>query len=123
MTFEDRPADTSPRAWKAYLELMRNMSPSEKFARVFELSTLIRGLIEAEVRSARFATGKQRIARFGGLSCGRKPAALDRFDAGVVGDALAVCEDAIAERGEDVDRVGAIFGGGRVGCGRGLAFG
>jgi len=51
MTFEDRPADTSPRAWKAYLELMRNMSPSEKFARVFELSTLIRGLIEAEVRS------------------------------------------------------------------------
>ena len=51
MIFEDRPADTSPRAWKAYLELMRNMSPSEKFARVFELSTLIRGLIEAEVRS------------------------------------------------------------------------
>jgi hypothetical protein len=47
----DRPADTSPRAWEAYLELMRNMGPAEKFARVFEFSALIRSLIEAEVRS------------------------------------------------------------------------
>ena len=51
MTFEDRPADTSPHAWEAYLGLMRNLSPSEKFARVFEFSTLIRSLIEAELRS------------------------------------------------------------------------
>jgi hypothetical protein len=51
MTFEGRPVDTSPRAWEEYLALMRDMSPAEKFARVFEFSTLIRALIEAQLRS------------------------------------------------------------------------
>jgi hypothetical protein len=50
VTFEDRPADTSPRAWEAYNALIRAMSPEEKFIRVLELSTQLRGWVEAGVR-------------------------------------------------------------------------
>ena len=53
MEQDDRPADTSPRAWEAYLELMRNMSPAEKFVRVFELSAELRAWVEAGVRLER----------------------------------------------------------------------
>jgi hypothetical protein len=51
MNFEDRPADTTPQAWEAYLALVREMSASEKVARVFELSAQLRAFIEAELRS------------------------------------------------------------------------
>jgi len=51
MSFEGRPVDTTPEAWEAYLALMRNMNPSEKFIRVFELSAELRAWGEAGVRS------------------------------------------------------------------------
>ncbi len=50
MDFEDRPADTTPQAWDAYLTLMREMELSEKFVRVFELSAELRAWGEAGVR-------------------------------------------------------------------------
>jgi len=51
MKFEDRPADTTPQAWDAYNALMRQMSPAEKFLRVFELSAQLRAFIEAGIRA------------------------------------------------------------------------
>lgn len=48
--FEDRPADTTPQAWEAYLKLMREMEPSQKFTRVLELSAELRTWGEAGVR-------------------------------------------------------------------------
>ena len=51
MAFEDRPADTTPQAWAAYNELMRALSPEEKFVRVLELSAQLRAFVEAGVRA------------------------------------------------------------------------
>ena len=51
MPFEDRPADTTPQAWAAYKELMRAMTPEEKFVRVLELSAQLRAFIEAGLRA------------------------------------------------------------------------
>lgn len=48
--FEDRPSDTTPQAWEAYLALIRQMSPARKFARVLELSAELRAWGEAGVR-------------------------------------------------------------------------
>ncbi len=45
-----RPADTSPEAWKIYLDLQRRLSPSEKLRRAFQLSALVRQLAEAGLR-------------------------------------------------------------------------
>jgi hypothetical protein len=50
LVFEDRPADTTPQAWEAYLQMMREMDPSQKFVRVFELSAALRAWGEAGVR-------------------------------------------------------------------------
>ena len=46
-----RPADTSPEAWRVFLEVHRNMPPEEKLARTFELCEFGRALCEAGVRS------------------------------------------------------------------------
>jgi len=50
MSFEDRPADTTPQAWAAYLGLIQQMNPSEKLRLIFMLSANLRALAEAGVR-------------------------------------------------------------------------
>jgi hypothetical protein len=44
------PADTSPEAWKVFLDLQRKMSPSEKLRRTLEWSDMIRKFAEAGMR-------------------------------------------------------------------------
>jgi hypothetical protein len=45
-----RPDDTSPEAWKIYLDIQRRMSPAEKIARAFEWSEVVRRFAEAGLR-------------------------------------------------------------------------
>ena len=45
------PADTSPEAWKVFLEIQRRLSPAEKLCRALELSALVRGAAEAGLRA------------------------------------------------------------------------
>ena len=47
-----RPADTTPEAWRVFLEVQRRMSPAEKVQRVFEMSRLIRSAAESGLRHA-----------------------------------------------------------------------
>jgi hypothetical protein len=44
------PADTSPEAWKVFLDIQRRMTPGEKIRRVFEWSRMMRRLSEADLR-------------------------------------------------------------------------
>jgi exoribonuclease R len=44
------PADTSPEAWKVFLEIQRRMTPGEKFQRALEWSEVIRRFVEADLR-------------------------------------------------------------------------
>lgn len=46
-----RPRDTSPETWRVFIEIMRAMTPQEKFERTLELSEFIRGVCEAGIRS------------------------------------------------------------------------
>lgn len=50
MEFEDRPADTTPQAWDAYIQLLRQMDPAEKLSLVFRLSADLRSWSESGVR-------------------------------------------------------------------------
>ncbi len=45
-----RPADTSPEAWKVFLDLQRRLSPSESLRRALEYSEFVRKLAEAGLR-------------------------------------------------------------------------
>ena len=45
-----RPADTSPEAWKVYLDLLRKMTPGEKLRRALQYSGFIRALGEGGLR-------------------------------------------------------------------------
>ena len=45
-----RPADTSPEAWKVWLNLVRRLSPEERLQRAFEYSALVRELAESTIR-------------------------------------------------------------------------
>ena len=45
-----RPDDTSPEAWKVYLDIQRRMPPAEKIARAFEWSEVVRRFAEAGLR-------------------------------------------------------------------------
>jgi hypothetical protein len=45
-----RPADTSPEAWRVFLEIQSRMTPAEKMRRALELSHTVRKLGEAGVR-------------------------------------------------------------------------
>jgi hypothetical protein len=45
-----RPADTSPEAWKVWLDLLRRMPPEEKLQRALEYSALVRDLAESSLR-------------------------------------------------------------------------
>ena len=44
------PADTTPEAWRVFLEIQRRMSPGEKLARTLEFSETLRRLAEAAMR-------------------------------------------------------------------------
>ena len=45
-----RPTDTSPEAWKVYIELQRKMTPSEKLQQTLEWSEIIQRFAEAGMR-------------------------------------------------------------------------
>jgi hypothetical protein len=45
-----RPEDTSPEAWKVFLDIQRRMSPAEKLERTFAWSQIVRQFAEAGLR-------------------------------------------------------------------------
>jgi hypothetical protein len=45
-----RPADTSPEAWKIYLECQRRLTPAEKFAQMLGFSGMILRASECTMR-------------------------------------------------------------------------
>ena len=45
-----RPRDTSPEAWRVFLDLQRRMPPGEKLQRAFEYSAFVIGLAEGVLR-------------------------------------------------------------------------
>lgn len=45
-----RPADTSPEAWKVFVELHARMTPGEKLRRTFEYSAFVQRLAEGNLR-------------------------------------------------------------------------
>src|ERR1700677_1571728 len=47
---EMRPADTSPEAWKVFLDLQRSTPPAEKIRRAMSLSKTVQLLSEAGLR-------------------------------------------------------------------------
>jgi hypothetical protein len=57
-----RPADTSPEAWKQYLDILRRMTPEEKLKRAFELSRLARSFAEAGLRERHPHAGAREIS-------------------------------------------------------------
>ena len=56
-----RPADTSPEAWKVYLELQRKLTPSEKLQRAISYSNFVRLLAEATLRADRPQANEREI--------------------------------------------------------------
>jgi len=44
------PADTTPEAWKVFLDIQRRTTPGEKIRRVFEWSEFVRRFAEADLR-------------------------------------------------------------------------
>ena len=55
------PRDTSPEAWKVYLDIQRRMSPAEKLQRTFEFSAFVNALAEGVVRQQYPAAGEREI--------------------------------------------------------------
>ena len=47
-----RPRDTSPEAWKVWLEIVNQLSPAEKLQRAIDLTAAARKLGEAGIREA-----------------------------------------------------------------------
>jgi hypothetical protein len=56
-----RPADTSPEAWKVFLDLQRRMPPGEKLQRAFEYSAAVAGLAEGVLRERYPQAGSREI--------------------------------------------------------------
>lgn len=56
-----RPADTSPEAWKVWLDLIRKMTPAERLRRTFEFSEVVRGFGEAGIRRANPGAGEREV--------------------------------------------------------------
>lgn len=46
-----RPRDTSPEAWRVFIDIHRSMSVEEKFERTFELCEFGRAMCEAGIRA------------------------------------------------------------------------
>jgi hypothetical protein len=78
-----RPRDTSPEAWRVYLDIHRKMSPQEKFERTFELSEFVRGVCEAGIRAHHPAASDREIF----LRLTQRTLGLDLFRK-VYGDAI-----------------------------------
>ena len=55
------PADTTPEAWKIFLEIQQRLSPSEKLQRALDLSLLIRRAAEAGLRQKYPHAGEKEI--------------------------------------------------------------
>ena len=47
-----RPSDTSPEAWKVWVDLLRKISPEVKLQRAIEYTAMVRQLSEAGIRQA-----------------------------------------------------------------------
>jgi hypothetical protein len=56
-----RPADTSPEAWKVFLDIQRRMTPAEKIRRVFDRSRMQRRLTETCLRQKYPAASDEEI--------------------------------------------------------------
>ena len=56
-----RPADTSPEAWKVYIDLQRRMPASEKLRLTFEYSEFIRRVCLAGLRQRYPQAGEREI--------------------------------------------------------------
>jgi hypothetical protein len=56
-----RPADTSPEAWRIFLEGVRRMSPAQRIQRALELSETVRSAAEAGLRERYPQAGHQEI--------------------------------------------------------------
>lgn len=56
-----RPADTSPEAWKVYLEVQKRLTPGEKLRRILERSEMMRRLAESELRRKHPDAGEREI--------------------------------------------------------------
>jgi hypothetical protein len=56
-----RPADTSPEAWAAFLDLQRRTPPAEKIRRAMSMSKTARLLAEAGLRRRFPAAGEREI--------------------------------------------------------------
>ncbi len=65
------PQDTSPEAWKVFLDIQRRMTPEEKLARCLEWSEVTRRFAEAGLRD-RFpgADDREILLRFARLTLG-----------------------------------------------------
>jgi hypothetical protein len=67
------PQDTSPEAWKVYVEIQRRMSPEEKFLRCLEWSDVARRFAEAGLRQ-RYPNADDReiLLRFARMTLGEE---------------------------------------------------
>jgi hypothetical protein len=55
------PADTTPEAWKVFLDIQRRLAPGEKIRRVFDRSRMMRRLSEADLRRKHPQAGDREI--------------------------------------------------------------
>ena len=46
-----RPADTSPEAWRVFIDIHRKMSPQQKLERTLEMNEFGRSLCESGIRT------------------------------------------------------------------------
>jgi len=78
-----RPADTSPEAWKVFIDVQRKLTPAEKLRLAFEWSEVVRQFAEAGLRE-RYPNADDReiLLRYARMTLGR-----DLFHK-VYGDAL-----------------------------------
>ena len=56
-----RPADTSPEAWRVFVDLQARMSPSEKLRLTFEYSAFVQRMAEGNLRRLYPLAGEREI--------------------------------------------------------------
>jgi hypothetical protein len=67
------PADTTPEAWKVFLDIQRRMTPSEKLQRALEWSEVIRGFADRGLRERHpAADGHEILLRYARMTLGQK---------------------------------------------------
>jgi hypothetical protein len=55
------PSDTSPEAWRVFLDLVRRATPGERMQRALELSDMVRAFAEAGMRQRYPGAGEREI--------------------------------------------------------------